>query len=254
MTRLVPALLHASLAAGLLMSLAEWVPRFEANARVTTSSPGLQTASTASVILEVTATDFQIGPEQGYLYLRVSSDHSAEAQILKRKTLFDKAVLVDSKRRLTQDEFTEIQHLTDEPEILKLDALYGQRIGDVLDVFTSWRIKIRHPERLQELVVIAFAPEEARRRQRPYPGPLVKLGCTIEKVRNETIGESADFDDECRRASGCHARHRSDFGGGSEPKSLACRGPVGWRRNRIGSGGRRNRGAAGCARGFGISG
>jgi hypothetical protein len=201
MTRLVPALIHISLV-GLLMSLPEWASRFEANAQMTASLRAPQTASTVSVILEVTATDFQIGPEQDYLYLRVFSDHRAEAQTLERKTMFDKGVLLDSKTRLTQEEFTEIQHLADEPEILKLDSLYRQRIGEVLDVFTSWRIKIRHPERVQELVVVAFAPEEARRRHHPYPEPLVKLGCTIERVRSETIGEGADFDKECRRALG----------------------------------------------------
>jgi hypothetical protein len=202
MPRLAPALIHASLAAVLLMFFAAWAPRLEANAQRNASSPVPQTASTAGVILEVTATDFQIGPEQDYLYLRVFSDHSAEAQTLKRKTMLDKAVLVDSKTKLTQDEFTKIQHLIDEPEILKLDALYRQRIGDVLDVFTSWRIKIQHPEHLQELVVIAFAPQGARRRHRPYPQPLVKLGCTIEKVRSETIGEKADLDDECKKILG----------------------------------------------------
>jgi hypothetical protein len=202
MKRLVPALIHTSLVVGLLMSLAESASRFEANARMTASLRAPQTASTASVILEVTATDFQIGPQQDYLYLRVFSDHRAEAQTLERKTMFDKAVLLDSKTRLTQDEFTEIQHLTDEPEILKLDSLYRQRIGDVLDVFTSWKIKIPHAEHMQELVVVAFAPEEARRRHRPYPEPLVKLGCTIERVRSETVGEGASFDEECKRALG----------------------------------------------------
>jgi hypothetical protein len=83
------------------------------------------------VILEVTATDFQIGPQTDYLYLRVFSDHSVEAQTLTRKTVIDKAVVADFKTRMTQDEFTEVLHLTEAPEILKLDALYRQRIGSV---------------------------------------------------------------------------------------------------------------------------
>jgi hypothetical protein len=150
----------------------------------------------------VSATDFQIGPQQDYLYLRVFADHSAEAQTIKRKTVTDKAVLTTRNRKLTEDEFTEIQHLTEEPEMLKLDALYKQRIGLVLDVFTSLRIKIRRADHQQELEVIAFAPEEARRRQHPYPEPLVKLGCTIDKVRSEIIAERGDFDDECLRVLG----------------------------------------------------
>jgi len=116
--------------------------------------------------------------------------------------MLDKAIVADVKTTLTQDEFTEIQNLIAAPEILKLDALYRQRIADVLDVFTSWKIKIRHTEHAQELVVIAFAPKQAKLKHRPYPKPLVKLGCTIEKFRSETVGESAHLDDECKKAIG----------------------------------------------------
>jgi hypothetical protein len=112
-----------SLGAILLMSFAVWVPQFEANGERPLSSPPQQNASTTVAILEVTATDFQIGPQQDYLYLRVFPDHRAEAQTLNRKTMFDKAVLADVKTTLTQDEFTEIQNLIEAPEILKLDAL-----------------------------------------------------------------------------------------------------------------------------------
>jgi hypothetical protein len=191
-----------SLGAILLMSFAVWVPQFEANGESPPSSPPQQNASTTVAILEVTATDFQIGPQQDYLYLRVFLDHRAEAQTLNRKTMLDKAVVADVKTMLTQDEFTKIQNLIETPEILKLDALYRQRIADVLDVFTSWKIKIRHTEHVQELVVIAFAPEQAKLKHRPYPKPLVKLGCTIEKFRSETVGESAHLDDECNKAIG----------------------------------------------------
>jgi hypothetical protein len=119
--------------------------------------------------------------------------------------MFDKAVAASVKTQLTQDEFTKILQSTQAPEMLKLDALYRQRIGDVLDVFTSWKIKIQHSDHEQKLVVVAFAPEGAKKRHRPYPEPLVKLGCTIEEVRSKTIGESADLDSECERVLEIHA-------------------------------------------------
>lgn len=193
---------NASLVAILLMSFAVWVPQFDLSGERTASSPSQQNASTTGAILDVTATDFQIGQQQDYLYLRVFPDHRAEAQTLKRKTMFDKAVVADVKTTLTEVQFTEIQNLIETPEILKLDALYRQRIADVLDVFTSWKITIQRTEHVQELVVIAFAPEQAKLKHRPYPKPLVKLGCTIEKFRSETVGESAHLDDECKKAIG----------------------------------------------------
>jgi hypothetical protein len=191
---------NISLGAILLMLFAVWVSQFEANGERTASSPPQQNASTTGAILEVTATDFQIGPEQDYLYLQVFPDRRAEAQTLNRKTMFDKAVVADVKTTLRQDEFAEIQNLIEAPEILKLDALYRQRIADVLDVFTSWKVKIRHTEHVQELVVIAFAPEQAKLMHRPYLKPLLKLGCTIEKFRSETVGEKVHLDDECKKA------------------------------------------------------
>lgn len=205
MTKFVYSLFRAFSTAVLLVSIAPWALRLEANAQSTKSSALPRSASNAKVILDVTATDFQIGPQTDYLYLRVFSDRSAEAQTLTRRTVIDKAVVADLKTRLTQNAFTEILHLTEDPEILKLDALYRQRIGIVLDVFTSWKIKIRRTDSEQKVEVIAFAPEEARLRHRPYPEPLVKLGCTIEKIRSETIGESAELDNECRRVLWMHA-------------------------------------------------
>jgi hypothetical protein len=200
MTRFILALTRVSIVAVLLMPSADWNRR-AVNAQSAKSSAPRQPA--AKVILNVTATDFGIGPRQDYIYLRVSTDHSAEAETVKRKTVIDKADLATVKIQLTQDQFKEVQRLTEDPEILKLDALYRQRVLDgVLDAFTSWEIKIRRDDHEQKLEVIAFAPEQARLNHHPYPGPVVKLGCTIERVRGEIIGDSTNFDDGCMKVLG----------------------------------------------------
>jgi hypothetical protein len=78
MTGFVHSLVR-SLSAAVLTSIAAWAPWPEVNAQSTKPSVVPQSAATTKVILEVTATDFQIGPQQDYLYLRVYANHDAEA-------------------------------------------------------------------------------------------------------------------------------------------------------------------------------
>jgi len=54
-------------------------------------------------------------------------------------------------------------------------------------------------DRNQQIRVVAFAPDLAKAADHPYPKALLALGCTIEKIRAETVVEKIDTDSECRR-------------------------------------------------------
>jgi hypothetical protein len=186
----------------MLVGFAAWSQSFGTNSQSTdTAVPKLPAAT---VILEVVATHFRIGPEEEYVYLRVFSNHVVQAQTLNRKSVVDDAVIANFSMTLAPKEFSKVQQLLAEPRIMHLKTRYRQRVGGILDDFTSWKITIRHPDADQELEVVAFEPEEAKLKRRPYPEALVELGCTIERVRGGAIGEEARLDkarldNECKR-------------------------------------------------------
>ena len=155
-----------------------------------------------TVILEVAAEDFDIAWRQEYVYLKVLSDGTSECQIVKRKSgdmRFEKADIRPVKRSLTEAELEQLQALLAKNDISRLDNTYKQRIAMMLDAGTAWHIRIPRINQTQEIYVVAFAPDAAKAQKRPYPTALLALGCTIEKIRGEAIGETIDIDDECRK-------------------------------------------------------
>jgi hypothetical protein len=173
---------------------------------------GATPPSKAKPLVDVIATEYHIGPEQDYLYLRVDPDHIVEAQIVNRKHLFDRAVIANVKKRLTPEQYGAVQSAINDPGVFKLDPLYRQRLGGVLDDFTSWKIQLRTAGKPKEIQLVAFTPDEARKRNRPYPEALLKLGCTIEQIRSEVTGENAELDDECLRVLKAKSRDSSKEG------------------------------------------
>jgi len=155
-----------------------------------------------TVILEVAAEDFDIAWRQEYLYLMVLSDGTSECQIVKRKRgdmRFEKADIRPVKRSLSEAELEQLHALLAQNDISRLDNTYKQRIAMMLDAGTAWHIRIPRINQTQEIHVVAFAPDAAKTQKRPYPTALLALGCTIEKIRGEAIGETIDTDDECRK-------------------------------------------------------
>lgn len=165
-----------------------------------TSTPARQ----VTVILEVAAHDFDIAWQQEYLYLKVMSDGTAECQTVKRKSgdmRFESADVDSVTRSLPQSELQRLKNLLARPDIARLEKTYSQRIAMMLDAGTVWDIQIPQTNRTQKIHVVAFAPDAAKARERPYPTGLLSLGCTIERLRRATIGKSSDSEaDECRKA------------------------------------------------------
>ena len=155
-----------------------------------------------TVILEVTAEDFDIAWRQEYLYLKVLSDGAAECQIAKRKTgdmRFEKAEIKSIKRSLSASELEQLKALLAQNGISRLESTYKQRIAVMLDAGTAWDIRVPRTNQTQEIHVVAFAPDAAAAQKKPYPTALLTLGCIIEKLRSATIAETINTDDECRK-------------------------------------------------------
>ena len=167
-----------------------------------TSVSNEQSQNHHNTVLEVTAVDFDTAWQQGYVYIKVQSDGIVESQILKRKsgdTRFEKADVVAAKGTLSTSELRQLNALLARGDTLHLKTTYKQGALAVVDAGTWWDIQIPRDDRAQQIHVVAFAPDLAKAAKHPYPKALLALGCTIEKIRAETVGEKLNTDTECNK-------------------------------------------------------
>jgi len=165
-----------------------------------TSVSNEQSQNRHTTVLEVTAVDFDIAWQQEYVYIKVSSDGIVECQILRRRsgdTRFEKADVVAAKRTLSTSELRHLDALLARNDTRHLKSTYKQGALGVVDAGTWWDIQIPRDDRAQQIHVVAFAPDLAKAAKRPYPKALLALGCTIERIRADTVGEKRNTDTEC---------------------------------------------------------
>jgi hypothetical protein len=173
-----------------------------------TALPATQAGQSAPVapaspeILEVTKTfSSMVESRSPYVYLRVFSDGAAECQ----SSYGDNPTI---KKTLTRDDFVQIKSVLFNPKLAKVRPRYESRYT-VLDSWTEWIIKIQRPGRPQVIQVVDFFPWAEKDMKHPYPDALVKLGCSIEKLRADVSGESISFDRECQRVLGTSSQPKS---------------------------------------------
>ena len=153
------------------------------------------------VILEVINRHFTMGRKIPSVYLRVFSDGTAECHTLRYTG--DEAETV-KKEKLTQEELGRLKTLIDPPELLNVKKRY-ELMRAVVDSWMEWNIKVPHKGGAQKIQVLNFSPESAREKNQPYPDALVKLGCSIWKLRHDVYGdEPYDLNDDCKKALEIH--------------------------------------------------
>ncbi len=165
--------------------------------------------ASADMVLEVIATHTTMESEATYVYLRVFSDRTAECQSSKHSNAENKE-LATVKKTLTQNEFIRTKAMVSDPKLATLGLKYETRYA-VVDSSTEWVIKIQRPGEPQTIRILEFSPGLARTMKHPYPDALVKLGCSIKKLRADVSGESILFDYECQRVLGTSSQPKSDY-------------------------------------------
>jgi hypothetical protein len=158
----------------------------------------------ANTILEVIATHTTMASEHSYVYLRVFPDGTAEFQS-SRDSHSESNVAPVVSRTLNEDDFTRLKSAVSQPRLAALKLRYETRFA-IIDTSTEWTVRIYGSGRAQTVQVLEFSPGLARIMKHPYPEALVKLGCTIEKLRADVSGESERHDRECSRVIGTRKR------------------------------------------------
>jgi hypothetical protein len=151
----------------------------------------------AEVILEVNATYRSMESDYGYLYLRVFSDSTAEYQP-RHAVAGGSGGLVTLTKKLAQDDFENLESVLHDRSLAKLSGPYESQFA-ILDSWTEWEIKMQNRGQPRAITVLEFSPGLAKAVKHPYPGALVKLGCTLGKLRSDVSGEPLFLDDGCTK-------------------------------------------------------
>ena len=159
---------------------------------------GQQSSSSAKSILEVINRHFTVGRKIRSVYLRIYSDGMAECHTEK---YWDEPDIVKHKT-LDPGELQRLQAVLDNPELLHANKKYGL-MAPVLDSWMEWDIRVPHGWHAQKIKVLNFSPASARNSNQAYPPAVLKLGCSIWKLRNEVYGDAPDGGEPFYRVDDC---------------------------------------------------
>ncbi len=154
---------------------------------------GSAEAASPKVILDVTNLHFTVGKKIPSVYLRVYADGTAECHTEK---YWDEADVV-TRKALPPDDFKRLKELLDEPSLLTVPRRF-ERPYPVVDSWMEWTIKIQHSRNLETIQIAGFSPPAARERNQPYPDIVLKLGCSIQRLRGDVYGDAPPESDECK--------------------------------------------------------
>lgn len=95
-------------------------------------------------------------------------------------------------KQLSAEEFTGLRSLLADPATRQLLPEYSSYWGNI-DFGYKYEVTITNSSR-KELELVNFQPFLARKKGKPYPKQLEKLGCSVWRLRAEVTGESLEKD------------------------------------------------------------
>lgn len=157
---------------------------YEGQHNSTGAANALTTGPSSRVTLEVINRHFTVGEKIRSVYVRVFSDGTAECRTEKYSDEPDNV----KRRVLAPEDFERLKALLKQPELLSAKPRYGL-MAPVIDSWMEWTIKVPHGQNVQTIEVANFNPAAAKESKTPYPDVLVKLGCSIWKIRSDVYAD-----------------------------------------------------------------
>jgi hypothetical protein len=152
--------------------------------------------SPATPILVVINRHFTVGRKIPSIYLKVLSDRAAECHTL---AYSGREREVAKKKTLAPDEFERLTAVLDAPELLNVESRY-ESTRMVVDSWMEWDISIQRAGHAQRIEVVNFSPSWFGMAQ-PYPDAMLRLGCSVWKLRDNIYGAEPGHDDpKCEKA------------------------------------------------------
>jgi hypothetical protein len=148
-------------------------------------SDGNKAGRTREIVLEVMNEHFTRGTTILSLYLRVFSDGTAECHTEK---FSGEEKDVTKRKVLGTKEFEKLKAVINEPNFPDIKNRYELNYP-VADSWMEWTITVQHPNGAQSIQVANFSPASELYKNQAYPDALVKLGCSILKIREEVFAD-----------------------------------------------------------------
>lgn len=152
-------------------------------------------AASPRLILEVINRHFTVGKKIPSVYLRVYENGTAECHTEK----YSKEPDVVKTKAIPAHEIEKLKRVLEDRALSNARRRY-ERMYPVVDSWMEWTIKVRHSRNNQTIQIAGFAPWAANKENQPYPDVVLKLGCSIEKLRREVYGETRPESGECKVA------------------------------------------------------
>jgi hypothetical protein len=149
----------------------------------TGSSEGNKAERTREIILEVMNNHFTRGTTIPSLYLRVFSDGTTECHTEK---FTGEEKDVTKRKVLGPKEFENLKAVINDPNLPDIKKRYELNYP-VVDSWMEWTITVQHPNGAQRIQVPNFSPVSELYKNQAYPDVLVKLGCSILRIREEVF-------------------------------------------------------------------
>jgi len=149
-----------------------------------------QKEPSGGILLEVVRNSWDVERDETLVYLRVYSNGFAEAHPT-RKVDFRNIDL--KKKQLSGEELTSLRNLLADPATAALEPKYSRNWGNK-DFGYKFEITLSKNSERKLLELENFQPFLARKRGKPYPKQLEKLGCSIWELRLEVTGEPLEKD------------------------------------------------------------
>ena len=148
------------------------------------AGPPLKSGRSSKVILEVINRHFTVGKKIRSVYLRLFSDGTAECHTERYSDEQD----IVKRKVLAAEDLEGLKAVLKQPELSSVKPRY-ELMAPVIDSWMEWTIKVPHGQNIQTIEVANFNPTAAKERKEPYPDVLVKLGCSIWKIRSDVYAD-----------------------------------------------------------------
>ena len=150
--------------------------------------------SSKQLVLEVLQSDSGVGGTNQFVYLRVFADRSVEFNPKRNQELKRDRV---SRAQISSEDMDSTAKVLAREDVANLPSVFRSTFTPI-DFNWTLDFSIPRGTHNQKIKVANFSPGMAKQNNKPYPGALVRLVCTVWAVRKNFPTEMPDLREDCR--------------------------------------------------------
>jgi hypothetical protein len=158
------------------------------------SSAGPNTSK--KLILEILETDYGVGRmNHHFVFLRIFSDRTVELHSKRGQDIKNARV---SRGEVSQAQLDMILALVEREDVKNLPTTF-RSTHTPIDFNWVLDFKIPRGQQTQQITLVNFSSEMARQNNKPYPEALMRLTCSVSRLRRDLKAETFYSGEECEQ-------------------------------------------------------